>query len=161
VVVTGGSTTVREGALGITTCIRRAMVRFSGNPQQPQGVEPGDLMSALGKVVEDARSARSSIFNEFRSLYGFEPGDITLAGNEVMLNTLFDLNVFPKVKDEVEKLFKPIVPSGSPVMLGVGILCGGINEPVFSYDSNEEILVLGLPHDFQGGNCLRHALIKY
>jgi len=161
VVVTEGSVTVNDSTLGSVTCLKKAMVNFTGEPERPEDLSPRDLMIALSKIVEEARASRSGLFDEFKSLYGFEPGDITLTRNEVMLNTIFDLNMFPSTKSEVERLFRPIVPSGSPVMLGVGILCGSINEPVFSYDSNEDVLVVGLPHEVKGINCLRHILIKY
>lgn len=159
--VLGGAFLVEEGAFGVTTCLKKSIVKFSSVIPEPQGVGAEEVQGALLRAWRGIREANEDMYREYERLLGFGPGDITVTGNEVMMNTAFDLGLFPRMRNEVERLFRPIIPSGSPSLLGIGILCGRVSEPIFTYDEGESLLIVAAPYQVEGRECLRHALIKY
>ncbi|MGC8607782.1 MAG: hypothetical protein ACP5GZ_01920 [Vulcanisaeta sp.] len=156
-----GVESVEDKDMGQVICAKKASIRFSDNVGGEVSVNPSDLFRVALDVINNVRSKFSGIRDDFVNTYGFEPGDITLTGNEVMLSTLFDLNMSSTMRDYIQRVFSSIVPEQTPELMGLGLLCGAQPDLVFSYDDAEKILVLGHPHKVSSGDCLKYSIIKY
>ncbi|WP_243665403.1 hypothetical protein [Vulcanisaeta sp. JCM 16159] len=142
-------------------CAKKVSIKFSDNVTSDVSASPGDLFKAAFDVINSVRGRFVNLRDDFINTYGFEPGDITLTGNEVMLSTLFDLSMSSTMKDYIQRVFSSIVPGQVPELMGLGLLCGAQPDLVFSYDDMERILVLGHPHKVSSGDCLKYSIIKY
>ena len=159
--VYNGVENVEDKDMGQVVCARKASIKFSDNVTNEVNASPGDLFRAAFDVINNVRNKFGSIRDDFVNTYGFEPGDITLTGNEVMLSTLFDLSMSSTMRDYLQRVFSSIVPGQVPELMGLGLLCGAQPDLVFSYDDMEKILVLGHPHKVSSGDCLKYSIIKY
>ncbi len=156
-----GVESVEDKDMGQVVCAKKASIRFSDNVNGEVTANPSDLFKAALYVLNNVRGKFNNIRDDFVNTYGFEPGDITLTGNEVMLSTLFDLNMSSTMRDYIQKVFSSVVPGQTPELVGLGLLCGAQPDLVFSYDDAERILVLGHPHKVNSGDCLKYSIIKY
>ena len=159
--VYNGVETVEDKDMGQVICAKKASIRFSSEVSTEVNVNPADIFKASMDVINNVRGKFGNMRDDFVSTYGFEPGDITLTGNEVMLSTLFDLNMSSTMRDYIQKVFASVVPNQVPELMGLGLLCGSQPDLVFSYDDSEKILVLGHPHKVSSGDCLKYSIIKY
>ncbi|WP_054841795.1 hypothetical protein [Vulcanisaeta distributa] len=156
-----GVESVEDKDMGQVVCAKKASIKFSDNVTSEVSASPGDLFRVAFDVINNVRNRFSGIRDDFVNTYGFEPGDITLTGNEVMLSTLFDLSMSSTMRDYIQRVFSSIVPGQVPELMGLGLLCGAQPDLVFSYDDMERILVLGHPHKVSSGDCLKYSIIKY
>jgi hypothetical protein len=159
--VYSGVEAIEDKDLGKVTCVKKTSIRFSDEITSEVNVNPNDLFTTSINTINRIRNDHSALRNDFINTYGFEPGDITLTGNEVMLSTLFDLNMSTTLRDLVQKVFSGVIPNQTPELMGLGLLYGSQPDLVFSYDDNEKILVLGHPHKVSSGDCLKYSIIKY
>lgn len=159
--VYNGVENVEDKDMGQVVCARKASIKFSDNVTSEVGANPSDLFRAAFEVINNVRNRFSGMRDDFVNTYGFEPGDITLTGNEVMLSTLFDLSMSSTMRDYLQRVFSSVVPGQVPELMGLGLLCGAQPDLVFSYDDMERILVLGHPHKVSSGDCLKYSIIKY
>lgn len=159
--VYNGAETIDDKDMGQVTCVRKASIKFSDEAPREVNADAADLFRAVIDVINNVRGRFSNVREDFVNTYGFEPGDITLTGGEVMLSTLFDLSMSSTMRDYVQKIFASVVPNQVPELLGLGILCGAQPDLVFSYDDAEGILVIGHPHKVSSGDCLKYSIIKY
>ncbi len=157
----GEGSSVDDENLGHVNCARRVSVRFSGEVPSNLSLDSNELFNIALNVISTVRSKYSSIREGFLETYGFEPGDITLTGSEVMLSTVFDLGISKAMKEYIQKIFENVIPNQVPELMGVGLLCGSPPDLVFSYDDAERILVIGHPHRVSAGDCLKYSIIKY
>ncbi len=159
--VYNGVETVEDKDMGQVVCAKKASIRFSDEVPGEVNASPSDLFRLALEVINNVRGRFGNMRDDFVNIYGFEPGDITLTGNEVMLSTLFDLNMSSTMRDYIQKVFSSVVPNQVPELMGLGLLCGAQPDLVFSYDDAERILVLGHPYKASSGDCLKYSIIKY
>jgi hypothetical protein len=159
--VYSGVGAIEDKDLGKVTCVKKASIRFSDEITSEVNVNPNDLFTTSINTINRVRNDHNALRNDFVNTYGFEPGDITLTGNEVMLSTLFDLKMSTTLRDLVQRVFSGVIPNQTPELMGLGLLYGSQPDLVFSYDDSEKILVLGHPHKVSSGDCLKYSIIKY
>lgn len=161
VTVYGEGSSLDDESMGHINCVRRASVRFSQEIPGDLHIDPVELLNVSSNTMNTVRGKYSGMRNDFLETYGFEPGDITLTGNEVMLSTVFDLNISSAMREYIQKIFENVIPNQVPELMGIGLLCGTVPDLVFSYDDTERILVIGHPHKVSSGDCLKYSIIKY